>query len=51
MCIRDSHKTYKVKDRVLGYLEEVLTVQRDLHWEVVWQDNDITLGTAIAGLI
>ena len=45
------HKTYKVKDRVLGYLEEVLTVQRDLHWEVVWQDNDITLGTAIAGLI
>lgn len=45
------HKTYKVKARVLGYLEEVLTVRRNLHWEVVWQDNDITLGTAIAGLI
>lgn len=45
------HKTYKVKDRVLGYLEDALTVRRNLHWEIVCQDNDITLGTAIAGLI
>lgn len=45
------HKTYKVKDRVLGYLENALTVRRNLHWEIVCQDNDITLGTAIAGLI
>ena len=45
------HKTYKVRARVMGYLEELLTVQRALYWEIVWQDNDITLGTAIAGLI
>lgn len=45
------HKTYKIKDRVLGYLEEILTNQRNLYWEIVWQDNDIILGTAIAGLI
>lgn len=45
------HKTYKIRARVMGYLEELLTVQRSLYWEVVWQDNDITLGTAIAGLI
>ena len=45
------HKTYKIRARVMGYLEELLTVQRSLYCEIVWQDNDITLGTAIAGLI
>ena len=45
------YKTYKVKARVEGYLEEVLVKERGLYYEVVEQDNDITLGSAIGGLI
>ncbi|MBB5218214.1 hexokinase [Treponema rectale] len=40
-------KTYKVYDRVKGYLEEVLVKQRNLYFEIVEKDNDITFGTAI----
>ncbi len=45
------YKTYKVRSRVEGYLEEVLVKERGLYYEVVEQDNDITLGSAIGGLI
>ena len=37
--------------RVHGYLEEALTKERDLYWEIISRENDITLGAAIAGLI
>lgn len=45
------HKTHSVSDRVKGYLEEVLTRQRGLWWKMVSLEDDITLGTAIGGLI
>lgn len=45
------HKTYKIRSRVEGYLEDVLTKCRSLYWEVVSCDNDITLGTAIGGCL
>lgn len=45
------HKTYKIYQRVKGYLEETLTRQRGIYWEVVEVENDITLGAAIGGLI
>ena len=45
------HKTFKVYERVKGYLEEILTRQKGLNWEIVAVDNDITLGAAIGGLI
>ena len=45
------HKTYKIADRVKGYLEEILTRQKGLYWEIVAVENDITLGAAIGGLI
>ena len=45
------NKTYKIASRVQSYLEEYLTKERGLYWEIVSVENDITLGTAIAGLI
>ena len=44
-------KTYKIKNRVYGYLDEILTNQLGINWEIVSCDNDITLGAAISGLI
>lgn len=44
-------KTYKVRERVYGYLDEVLTHQLGIYWNIVACDNDITLGAAISGLI
>lgn len=44
-------KTKMLFERVNAYLDDVLTVQRGLYWKIVSVDNDITLGTAIAGLI
>lgn len=44
-------KTYKVKERVNAYLDEILTNQMGINWNIVSCDNDITLGAAIAGLI
>ena len=38
-------------ERVKGYLEQLLTQQRGLYWEIVAVENDITLGAAIGGLI
>lgn len=43
--------TYKISSRVQGYLDEVLTIQKGLYWRIVCLDNDITIGTAIAGLV
>lgn len=45
------YKTYNIFARVQGYLDEVLTSQRGLYWAILTAENDITLGTAIAGLI
>lgn len=43
--------TYKISERVNAYLDEVLTRQKGLYWHIVRLENDITIGTAIAGLI
>ena len=45
------YKTYMVKERVCGYLDEILTNKLGIFWEIVSCDNDITLGAAISGLI
>jgi len=44
------YKTYKIRDRVAGYLDEYLKRRRNRHYQLVSRDNDITLGSAIAGL-
>lgn len=44
-------KTWMIRERVYAYLDEVLTKQSGVFWKIVSIDNDITLGTAIAGLI
>ncbi len=45
------YKTWMVKERTAAYLDEILTNKLGIHWEIVSAENDITLGTAIAGLI
>ena len=45
------YKTHKIHERVEGYLEQLLTRERSLYYEIISRDNDITLGAAIAGLI
>ena len=45
------YKTWMVRERTAAYLDEILTNKLDIHWELVSAENDITLGTAIAGLI
>ena len=45
------YKTWMVRERTAAYLDEILTNRLGIHWEIVSADNDITLGTAIAGLI
>lgn len=45
------YKTWMVRERTAAYLDELLTSKLGIHWEIVSADNDITLGTAIAGLI
>lgn len=44
-------KTFKIKERVQGYLEQILVKERGLSYQIISRDNDITLGAAIAGLI
>ena len=44
-------KLYKVQERVKGYLEDVLVKQRGIYFDIISRENDITLGTAIGGLI
>lgn len=45
------YKNYKVRQRVWGYLDQTLTNERGLYFDLVSRDNDITLGSAIGGLI
>ena len=45
------HKTFMTKERVNGYLDQILTQQLGINWRIVCCDNDITLGAAISGLI
>ena len=45
------YKTWMVRERTAAYLDEILNNKLGIHWEIVSADNDITLGTAIAGLI
>ncbi|MBQ3687209.1 MAG: hexokinase, partial [Treponema sp.] len=45
------YKTYKVRARVEAFLEDVLIGRRGLYYDIVSCDNDITLGSAIGGLI
>lgn len=44
-------KTNRIESRVKGYLDEILTNQLGIYWDIVYCDNDITLGAAISGLI
>lgn len=44
-------KSNMIYERVSAYLEDFLTVKNDLHWKIVSVENDITLGTAIGGLL
>ncbi len=44
-------KTWRIKERVYGYLDSILTQQLGIYWNIVSCDNDITLGAAISGLI
>lgn len=43
-------KTHNLRDRVIGYLNKVLTEDRGIWYEIVTMENAVTLGTAIAGL-
>ena len=45
------YKTWMVRERTAAYLDEILTNKLCIHWEIVSAENDITLGTAISGLI
>ena len=45
------HKTHAIRDRVKGYLEQALTVERSLYARLVAVEDDITVGTAISGLV
>lgn len=45
------YKTYKIYERINAYLEEILVKEKNLYFEIVSRDDDITLGAAIAGLI
>lgn len=45
------YKTHMIYKRVCAYLEQFLTVERGRYWEIISLENDITFGTAIAGLI
>lgn len=44
-------KTHNLKNRVIGYCNEVLTEQRNIWYELVSMENAVTLGSAVAGLI
>ena len=45
------YKTNYVKERVQGYLEQVLREQRSLFARLISVEDDITIGTAISGLV
>ncbi len=45
------YKTHMINNRVHAYLDDILTKQLGIYWEIVSCENDITLGAAISGLI
>lgn len=44
-------RTHNLRERVTGYLNEVLTEERGIWYEIVTMENAVTLGSAVAGLI
>jgi len=44
-------RTHNLRERVIGYLNDVLTEQRGIWYEIVTLDNAVTLGSAVAGLV
>ncbi|MBQ0052220.1 MAG: hexokinase [Treponema sp.] len=45
------YKTHKLYGRIIANLDEYLTRQRGIFYEILTVENDITLGTAVAGLL
>jgi hexokinase len=45
------NKTHHLRQRFEGYLDELLTVQRSIHFEICTPENAITIGTAAAAAI
>lgn len=45
------YKTHKLKERIYSYLEQFLTKEKEIFFEIVSVEDDITVGTAVAGLI
>lgn len=45
------YKTNRLYERIFSYLEGTLTKQNGIHYEILTVDDDITLGTAVAGLV
>ena len=41
------YKTHHLKERLLGYLHDVLTAERHIYFEILTIENDITLGAAV----
>ncbi|ULQ60069.1 hexokinase [Brucepastera parasyntrophica] len=44
-------KTHNLRERVIGYLNTVLTEERGIWFEIVSIDHAVTLGSAVAGLL
>lgn len=44
------HKTHKLRSRIEKYLDYQLTEKRSIYFEMVSAENDITIGTALAGV-
>jgi hexokinase len=44
------YKTHHLRTYVEGFLDDVLVRSRGLHYEIVTRENDIALGTAVAGI-
>lgn len=45
------YKTHKLHERIVSYLDKFLIKDNGIYYEILTLDNDITLGTAIAGLV
>ncbi|WP_407429373.1 hexokinase, partial [Treponema sp.] len=43
-------KTHKLKSKIEGLLEQYLTKENGIYYELLSMENDITVGTAVAGL-
>ena len=44
-------RTHNLRNRVVGYLNTVLTEERGIWYEIITMENAVTLGSAVAGLI